>query len=417
MKMLAYLCTGLLLGSVLYMAVSPMKFQWDFFVFYDAAQSLRYHLNPYQPSELGTLGLRQSPLSFTYPPLSILGFFPLAFLPPAAAAMLWFVLKCVLFVWFLKVTAFVHRFDWRNPLDSSLLFLGFNSTLLSDLGSGNTSIPQFLLVWSGIALFLRGKEAWSGLCLSASAFLKLQPLVLLFLLPLVRRPARWRALVIGLGIFALYIGANFLFFPEGSRAFLQEAMLRVGGERGIVSPSALALLQESLQMLGSVSYLAPWQDYFLGYARYYYVLFVLGFGGLSFALLWKNRSTRWLSETEAVCLGLLTYLAIIPRVKSYEFILALPIAGYVLARTEVKYRYALWLFLCLPVVYPLSPEGFLDLTSSAQLGPVKKVQSLFFHYLPYWQTLLLWGWFAQKYIRLAGGPSQKPSAPPATTFT
>jgi hypothetical protein len=384
----------------------PMGFQWDYFVFYQAALSWRHGLNPYDFSELVKAGhANLSPyLSFTYMPLIAPLFVPFTFFSPAVSAGIWVLLKCVLFILMLRWCRDAYKYSWRSPTDLAILFFGFNSTLFSDLMSGNTSLLQFPLVWLGVHWLLNEKYEKSAVAFAVTAFVKLQPILLLILLFLAPKKRRW--LAIGLGIFVLVIFwlANKCLYPEYYQYFLREAMARVQAEGGVLAPSLLAFCKELVEQMLGVSVMPELLKHMLivgGKSLYGLIVFLIVSVVLYVANRYQKGKVELRQKVDLICFLLLTYILIVPRVKSYDLLLVLPIASRVLEYVWVKYRSALLLLLCLPVFFPMNAPNTEHLFSTvAQLGVVRKNFYLCYQYLPYWNCLILWGVLAIRILRI-----------------
>jgi hypothetical protein len=94
----------------------------------------------------------------------------------------------------------------------------------------------------------------------------------------------------------------------------------------------------------------------------------------------------------------LIYVLLIPRLKDYEFIVAIPATLYVLRRQDPRWVPLLGFLFCIPYAQPVaaSPEIII---ASALVPPLKRMFHLAFEFSP-WITALA-GWWL--FLRLFGG--------------
>lgn len=385
---LAILLSAFFLASLLFIGfVRPMGFQWDFFVFYDAARSWQLKVNPYELSELAKQGVQTvATCKFTYLPLTIPIFLPFTFLSPAIAAGVWMMVKISFFALFLWASREVYRFKYNRVEDVLLLLMGFNATLMWDFTSGNISIVLYALLWLGIYFLKRNRTVLAGVLIALSAFVKIQPIAVLALALVYGDRSKWKTIVVGFLSLALFWAANYYFSPGSFQEFLAAAFHRIDAEHGILSPSALALAQDLLGQVQKISILTGVSGYLSGLTTFLYLVIVVAISVPSLWVLWLNKSKKIFNENEILSLFLLTYILVIPRVKSYDFILLLPVAAFLLARRKEKSF--LYFLLLTPVIF--QTNGVLEFISYPHLGFVTKLFYLLFQYLPYWGVLALW---------------------------
>ena len=93
------------------------------------------------------------------------------------------------------------------------------------------------------------------------------------------------------------------------------------------------------------------------------------------------------------------YVLLIPRLKNYEFIIAIPATLYVLRRQDPRTWIPLLGFLfCIPYAHPIAAPSEI-IIASALMPPLKRMIQLAFEYSP-WITALA-GWWL--FLRLFGG--------------
>lgn len=390
-KFLALSLAALALGTLVFVAlIRPEGFQWDLLVFYRAGLAWRHGLNPYDFEQLITAGLIPRPaeiLSFTYIPAVAALFSPLSLVSFPVAAALWITIKGLFFILLWKSAARLHRFDSSALLDVSILVLGFNSALFSDLLSGNTSIVLWALLWWAIRLICDGKFWTSALLIGYVATVKLQPVLLLALLLAVPPKPKWGPAAGGLLIFGFVIFLNAWIWPEMFQSFFQEARHRAALERGVLAPSLYALCADAVDQWKNISVVPEvWKQAGTWLPVALYVVFALPIAAITSLRLLRTQGTK---PALAVALILLTWILVVPRLKSYDFILILPVATWVLRNAQGTTKYLLAVLVLLPVVIPIV-QGPLEIFSVAQLGVVKKVFFLGYQYLPWFAAFGLW---------------------------
>ncbi len=381
------------LGTVLFVALlRPHGFQWDLLVFYRAGLAWRNGLNPYDFQQLITAGLIDRPaefLTFTYLPFLAAVFAPLSFVSFSVAAALWIAIKGLFFALFWKSATVFHRFDRSSTLDLCVLVLGFNSALFSDLLSGNTSIILWALLWWAIRLIWSEKFWTSAFLIGCAATVKLQPILLLALLIFVPKKPKWGPAIGGVTAFVLVIMANALLWPEMFQLFLHEVRQRAALERGILAPSLFALCSDAFDQWKNISVVPEaWKQLSGWFPVALYAVFSLPIAGLTVHRL-RRSQTLETSPHLGVALVLLGWILLVPRLKSYDFVLLLPVAAWVLKNSVGTARHLLAALILIPVLIPIV-QGPVEIFSVAQLGVTKKLFYLIYSYLPWFAALGLW---------------------------
>jgi len=215
---------------------------WDFQTYYYAAQAVRAGLNPYDLSSLSILAGRPIELPFVYPPVSLLPFLALSFLPLAAASLVWLGLQVCLLLWFLGML----RKDFISDIPGWALLgvglFGFNAAALWDLRTGNVALVEVALLWTGFLSYVRGKTVCSARRIAGASVFKITPVAFLGLLLVGPAPAKKKALaiVVGVGLLAALLLISWPLTVEWVRALPRYlALERPTGE---INPSALGFL-------------------------------------------------------------------------------------------------------------------------------------------------------------------------------
>ena len=408
LQSIAFWLSTMVLFSTVTMAVfRPSSSQWDFVVYYDAGLSVRLHSNPYNFQGLERFGLPHSSMSFTYLPLIAYSFVPLTYFSVAAACRLWILLKCIalLFLWRLVSTDFVPL-SLGNGWDLAFCVFAYNSTLLFDLVAGNLTIFVMVALWLGFAAYSKAHVWRFTFWIVLSSLVKFHPIAFLLLLPVqlgVFRSLRY--LLAGFGSLGAFILFNYRFFPGLFAGFLRNSTFQLT-ETGVLNPSALSFFRSALMQLNSMSSintLGLQLNMTLAYFLYFCFL------ALIITLCWRHFwDQRKLTEPQvAVLFFSMIYALLIPRLKNYEFIIAIPATLYVLRRQDPRWVPLLGFLFCIPYAHPTTvfPEMF---TASALVPPLKRMFYLAFEYSP-WLTALV-GWWL--FLRLFGGrPAPERSNP------
>lgn len=389
-----YLLLLLIFGTLLAIFIRPLGFQWDFFVYYDAGMSIRLGVNPYTLEGLKALGLGHSPLTPSYLPLTLCLFVPLSFLPIGIAAQCYFLLKCAALVYLYRVlSSYFVKINLFNSLNLIILFLAFNSTLLWDLSSGNILTFLSLFLFLAAKNFLKEKYWRFCFWILLAASFKIIPLFFLLFFALdfsFLRKQGWRFFLGSLVFFSFFIGLNFLIFPDLMSYFYKNSTHLVL-ETGILAPSLFSFFHDIFLIFTKLSFVNL--NLNAGISKPFYFLSLIFIAWISFkkiqvhSNLSKTRREKILFQFSIL---ILVFLLCVPRIKSYDFVYAIPVLFYFLPTLSPSKKAFLLTLLCLPVVYPVGGGLDQEMVSSAHLGFVKKILYLFFQYLPCLGVLLLW---------------------------
>jgi hypothetical protein len=151
------------------------------------------------------------------PPIMAVMLYPLAKLPPLAAALTWFGLKAGLTVLALGwVFRMVAAGDRPFPVWAATLALVLSlRPIIGDLQHGNVNLFIFFLVMAGLYAYARGRDVAAGLLLALATACKITPGLFLPYLVWKRAGRTVAAFLLGLGLFlwpgvvpALFLGAR-----------------------------------------------------------------------------------------------------------------------------------------------------------------------------------------------------------------
>lgn len=353
-------------------AFNPEQRQWDFRTYYYAAATDAAGGNPYDVVQLNrhSNGLTVPP--FIYPPPTLWFFRPFAAMPFATAYYLWFALKLLLgagLVYLWRQYLFPEEDGFVYAL---FLLLAFGATFYIDLVTGNVTVLEQALFWAGVVLLLRGRPLAFCVTLVLSSVFKLAPIVLVVLLPLLNVRNAWKYLG---GTVAAAIGAvtlSYFLNPAAWGEFVSR--ISAADEAGnLGNPSTLSLFRDIVTSIGD-KWATTLPD----------ALPVALYAVAVVAIIWISlhayRRIRGAAPDDTnrivVFLFCIVFALVMPRFKTYSFMLLLPPALYVLRRSA-----------------NLSAFGFLvailALTASTPF-PVSPYLRMFWMYYPLLLSFLIW---------------------------
>jgi hypothetical protein len=328
--------------------------QWDFEVYYYAARALRAGLDPYSPQSLGKVAGKAMPLPFVYPPAFLALFAPLASLSLTTAKAVYLAAKLAALAGLLGIWGCLCRNLRETVILLVVVLLGFNATIFSDLYAGNITCFEELLLWLGIAALLTGRRMLFAVLIPVAATPKYLPMALVLLLLFEGRKAIL-PLLVSAGSFLAIQGISLAVSPAGTARFFTLASAL--DERGRAAPSSLALLRDTLSPA-----FRPWVPMALYSVIALSVLAVFGI----LAVRLRKRETWDKAPWFLLSGALLSYLLVIPRLKSYGFVLVIPVAVWLLARAQRGTLLVGTLLLCLSTTSPL-PKALLP---GSQFWPI-----------------------------------------------
>jgi hypothetical protein len=371
--LLLALLTAFVVYAIVQIARDPRSRQWDFRSYYFAAQTDAAGGNPYDLIQLNRQASGFAIPPFVYPPPTLLFFRPFAALPYTTAYHLWLALKLLL--------AAVLILLWRRYLfadaAASLLFVylvfAFGATFYIDLITGNITIVEQLFLWLGIILLLRGQLLGAVVAIVLSAAFKLTPVLFLLLVPLVARERGWRYFVLGAVVGIVALGTAYLIDPDAWQSFLA-AVSRADEPGEMGNPSMLALCRDLIASIADK--LGITTPAAIPYALYAALVALVMF--LSGRALYAVKRLYHPDRDQIIIfLFCLAFALVMPRFKTYSFILILP-AGFYALKESTR----------LPAVAFLM--AVLALTAAAPF-PISPYLQMFWRYYPLILTALVWG--------------------------
>jgi len=316
------------LAIVVDLARHTGRYGWDFRVYYDAAIASQRGLDIYDPAVRAEIAGYPSPLVFAYPPVTAHAFRPFTLLAYPQAYRVWLGLKLAALVALVLV--------WRRlvPFDvgaGAALFglIAFAGAIHQDLLTGNVSLFEQLLIWTGVLALARGRDYTFAVLVAVAAQLKLSPIAFLAVLPFARRPLRWKPLLVGAASFAALLATNALEPELARRYFAQPPPLH---ERGRLNPSALAFARDVADAFAQEGMPVPERA---GDAIYAGITMLL-LGAACAALLRHRRRPAGPDPLRVALLLAAVYAVTLPRLKPYSAIVLLPPTLFVISRARER---------------------------------------------------------------------------------
>jgi hypothetical protein len=372
-QLVALAALGLLWVFCAYHLVTEDK-QWDFRTYYYAAEAQQRHLDAYNVDILSQLAGEKLTLSYVYPPLTLWFFRLFKLVDFSVASQGFLILKFILLA--ALIVLWMKYFLEGEDLVLFLWFatLAFSSTIYWDLVAGNIGLIEQALFWGAILALMRRRLAIFTAAIVLISFFKFTHIVFLGLPLLVwKRPALKYTLV-GVACFLLYLYANHYFAADDFNSFLSVAANL--DERGeVYNHALLPFLRDCFDRAVLADLLPPLPRLV---PDLLYVGTVVGL----LAITWRAYRRRPRQELdrngmlEMIFLACITYAVVMPRMKSYSFVLLIPPAYYVL-RKCLKAEAFIFVFI------------LLSLTKWTPL-PVPDFVRFLWWYYPWLCALMIW---------------------------
>jgi hypothetical protein len=302
---------------------------WDFEVYYYAAKAYRVGLDPYETASLSKMAGKGMPLRFVYPPFLLPAFALFTKTTVVTAKAVYMVCKLCTLAGLLAIWGSLSRNAKETMAIAILFVLGFSATVFADVYAGNVTSFEQILFWLGILAFVKRHLWLYAILLSLSATAKLVPIALLLIL-LVEGRRAIKPILAGLASFAAVQIASYVAFPKLTSSFIAAAGAL--DEREHSAPSLLALIGDVFQTLGQIWQWAHPRHSSIVLYSFICALLVGLFLWRSWRIGWNvlRTSGSWFFLSGAI----LTYLLVLPRLKSYGFYISIPIAGWLLLRAQ-----------------------------------------------------------------------------------
>jgi hypothetical protein len=322
--------------------------QWDLKVYYYAGAAYLAGEDPYDRAVLNRLAHGQELLPFIQPPATLPGCALLAELPYRWTSIGYLVLQLVAIGALVSLWA---RCFVRGRANGLIFFtlctLGYRMAFFRDVRAGNLTSFEQLLLWLGLAYYLRNRLYPYVFLVAAASVCKTFNLVLGLPALLSHRWQAVAALLLAVGSLAGINLAFWLWNPSLTASFLRRMTTPTAGFElagGTITPASLPFFREAADHLKRV---AGRNCPSLGPALYGAYVF-----GLAVLVAWSIR--RYNFSADRLSLLVVFYLAyalVMPRFKDYYYILLLVPSYVVITRalTTTRAKVLALLAVCVPV--------------------------------------------------------------------
>lgn len=357
-------------------------FQWDFRTYYHAAKVFAAGGDPYQVQAISKAAGAVIALPFVYPPTALYFFLPFTLWPFALAAKFYWAFKM------LALLILIGLWD-RKFLEGkggiALAFFSvfaFNAAVFADFRAGNPGLFEQLLLWVGFWFYLRERLGLFCAAVVLCAFVKLQPILFLFLVLFSSNKNKWVYFVASCAVYAGINGLLGALRPDLYGSFLSTLtgsnVPIVLFERGRINPSMFAFLEDLFRIasLFGCSFHAS--------VRAVIHAWIAGAVILAAGFTARRMSKNGDESKKRLLLYLVcvSYSLLVPRFKDYTYVLLILPAFEALLRLAGRSGSGrwFWLFFVLTATSPsLSADLYLGIFW--EYYPLILAWSLWFFYL------------------------------------
>lgn len=344
---------SIIFAALLAYFVLDTYYQWDFKVYYYAARFDAAGGNPYNHNALKRYSGEEGIMSYLYPPMVTHFFQIFAPFPFGFARVLWICLKAACFMLLLYIWCRKFLNSEKCWLVFLFAILAFGSALLLDFKTGNIAVIIQLLIWSGFYFFLNDKPILFCLMIIAASLFKLTPILFLLLLPLTLGRRGFKYLVPGFLGFALIMTVDYSVEHADFMNWLK--VLAMPEERGAAfNPTFLAFSKDVGRILRH-TWLAKILPSGFPWMLYLAVIAIIIFIAFRFIPWQKFRSAKN-GRMEMIYMSCFIYAMIMPRFKTYSFILLIPPALYIIRNYSRELFFPLMIILVSLSTRPALPK-------------------------------------------------------------
>jgi hypothetical protein len=308
----------------------PDRFQYDLKIYYNAPQVLAQGLDPYKQGD------------FDYPPIYLQIFRALSGLFTYGQFRWVFVFAQILsfaillVIWkrsFLKAT--------RLDVFAVFVWLGLYSPMLLDFQAGNVHVFETTLLFFAFFCFLKDRLRSFVFFTVLAASIKITPIFFLILLLLAPNRYGSRYFALGCVGFLAFGSLNLILFPELTKQFISYSIEIINNEQGLINPSSLAFIYETLS--GSLAHLGLIPSSILINVIYVaagiWIFWTISISWTSWRA-WRlikitdegNNFTR----SFLILFSILVYTLVMPRMKDYAYMIAIPSVLLAIERFEIS---------------------------------------------------------------------------------
>jgi glycosyl transferase family 87 len=319
--------------------------QWDFRVYYHAAQAWRAGLDPYDTATLPE-ALRTGGFKFNYPPYALGVFGPLTLLPLQRALLLYLALKVIVLAWLVQIWSRLLQTSITEPAWILFLIFSYSSTIFIDFASGSVTTFEQWLLWIGMAALMKERYWVYVMAVVGASLFRIAPILLLLVCLVAPDRRRYRYLAGGVAAFVCIFLLTYVVSPRLTVEFF-ESISKNFGERGRLNPALLPLVLDVTALIKrgyDVSLPTVVQ------AAMYLTAAAAVVVPTTFAVRRVARIGASNRIDVILYLVLLAYALVMPRFKNYHYMLLI-VPTYYIATHSTRLRQAIPLLLlaCLPI--------------------------------------------------------------------
>ena len=308
----------------------PKTFQWDFRSNYYAAKAYSAGLDPYNNRIVGEMA-KTSMNTYNYPPLVFWFYIPFTFLDYNYAYQVNLFLKCIVLIGLI--------YFWRKEFlggDTDLFFyflclFGYRSAIYLDFRAGSIYLFELFLEWIAFSYFLRKRVALFCVFIVLASFIKITPLLFLFLLWFAEDKRKHLYFYGSLTVFLCVMAVSYASSPHLFERFVHNALSEIGAENGLLQPSTFSLGKDIIHALADKMGVIEVQ----GFHWIALIAIVVPVVALSIRACNAVRSYRFPDKDKIIIfLACVVYALILPRFKDYYYVLLLVPTYFIVKRAR-----------------------------------------------------------------------------------
>lgn len=340
---------------VIYISIRSDGYQWDFKTYYYAAKAYAAGLNPYNCNVLSQMTGASKYLEYPYPPVTLLLFRPFIAEDYKTASSLFLYFKCLLlagliYLWkrgFLKKEA--------DLLFYILCLFAFNFVIYIDIRAGNINILEQFMIWLAFYFYLKRRQLLFCTFILIAASFRIMPVLFLFLLWFLEDKKKYIYFCSSVIIFLIYLVIQYASAPHLFTGFLNNALINLNYERGIVNPTTFTLTKDLFQILADKTGINVPNAFQLALVSVITITIILITRLAYIALKSANIKDK---EKVILFLSCLVYALIQPRFKDYHYILLIVPAYFIMKRASYVKAYPFIFIITVLSSHDIAPPGF-----------------------------------------------------------
>jgi len=316
--------------------------QRDLKIYYSSPLLLAVGQNPYEDGD------------FVYPPI-YLQIFRVLSSPFTYDQFYWVFLfaKILTFVILLAIWKKFFLKETQLHVFAIFVWLGFYSTVLIDFQAGNVTVFETMVLFLAFLCYLKNYLYLFMFLIILGASIKITPIFFLILLLLAPNRYSLRYFTFGCVGFLAYAMLNLILFPDLTKQFVSQAMKRITDETGFLNPSSLAFINDALRGLDHFSLISSLMLVDVVYLAV--CIWILWTSWTAWRVVKIDDEGNNYNLSFLVLFSILVYALIMPRMKDYAYMIAIPSVLFAIERFEILVPR--WIvFLPLILISPIYPR-------------------------------------------------------------